>query len=208
MENEIKKPKGTDKMSSKESKKVAQLDLRIINLKKELIKAIEEVNKSKESASKIINEYNERMSFMEERSKIESKYKSKDLFINLIKYIDTFEMALFSKKDITPEFKNWLIGFEMVYEGLVASLKSEGMSVIEPKIGEEFNAKDHNAIEIKEDNSKKENTILEIKQKGYMLHDRIIRPATVVITKKETEKIKDKKNKEEINKKEKQEGKG
>ncbi len=207
MENEIKKPKGTDKVSSKESKKVAQLELRIINLKKELIKATEESTKAKEGASKIINEYKENSLFLIEQSKIESKYKSKDLLINLIKYIDTFEMALFSKKDISPEFKNWLVGFEMVYEGLVSSLKSEGMSVIEPKIGEEFNTQSHNAIETKIDNSKKDNTILEVKQKGYMLHDRVIRPASVITTKKEDkeEKKEDKKeNKKEI----KQKGKG
>ncbi len=87
----------------------------------------------------------------------------------------------------------------MVYEGLVSSLKSEGMSVIEPKIGEEFNTKNHNAIETRIDNSKKENTILEIKQKGYMLHDRVIRPASVITTKKE-----EKETKKEI----KQKGKG
>ncbi len=194
MENEIKKPKATDKpknkTNDKENKKIAQLELTIKKMNKVLIGYEEEIKNSKEAASKIINEYKENSKFLQEQYKVDFKYKSKDLLINLIKYIDTFEMALFSKKDVTPEFKNWLIGFEMVYEGLVSSLKSEGMSIIEPKIDEEFNAKNHNAIEIKVDNSKKENTILEVSQKGYMLHDRIIRPASVIITKKEEEKKK------------------
>jgi molecular chaperone GrpE len=85
------------------------------------------------------------------------------------------------------------MGFEMVYSGLINSLTNEGMKVIETKVGDKLNTKYHMAIDLIEDDTKEENTILEIKQKGYVLHDRLIRPTTVVVSKKKETKKKDKK---------------
>jgi molecular chaperone GrpE len=81
----------------------------------------------------------------------------------------------------------------MVYSGLINSLTNEGMKVIDIKVGDKLNTKYHMAIDLIEDDTKEENTILEIKQKGYVLHDRLIRPTTVVVSKKKETKKKDKK---------------
>jgi len=166
---------------------------KLTKAEKENIKLKEEIELLKFNASKVINEYKENSKRVKEQYELDRKYRAKSLLEDLVKHIDIFESALFSKKEVNAEFKNWLIGFEMVYSGLINSLTNEGMKVIDIKVGDKLNTKYHMAIDLIEDDTKEENTILEIKQKGYVLHDRLIRPTTVVVSKKKETKKKDKK---------------
>src|SRR3989344_4930973 len=66
---------------------------------------------------------------------------------------------------------------EVVYKQLLHILKQNGLGEINP-IGETFDPREHEAISTKEG---EENKILEVVQKGYILHGKIIRPAKVKI---------------------------
>lgn len=81
-----------------------------------------------------------------------------------------------------PAVSNYVKGFEMLYKQLENVLESFGVQKIEPKKGEPFDSHFHSVYQV-EDVSNNE-TIIEIKSIGYKLHDRVIKPALVIVGKK------------------------
>ncbi len=110
------------------------------------------------------------------------KYRAQSFLENILPTVDMFEMAL-NAKDVSDEVKNWLTGFEMIHRNLVAAMESEGVKEIKVNIGDTFDSDKHIAIEAKENDEFKPNSIIEIKTKGYMLHDRLLRPTQVIVAK-------------------------
>ncbi|MBT2695001.1 nucleotide exchange factor GrpE [Bacillus sp. ISL-55] len=117
------------------------------------------------------------------RSRIEleasAKYRAQSIISDLLPAIDNFERAL--KMDVDNEQANSLKqGVEMVYRSLLDALKNEGVEVIEA-VGKEFDPHLHQAVMQAEDENFGPNIVVEEFQKGYMLKDRIIRPAMVKV---------------------------
>jgi molecular chaperone GrpE len=107
------------------------------------------------------------------------KYKSQSLLEQLLPALDNFERAL--KTEVTDEQAKTLIqGMEMVYRQLADALKQEGLSEI-ATVGEKFDPNMHQAVMQVEDSEYESNTVIEELQKGYMLKDRVIRPAMVKV---------------------------
>lgn len=108
----------------------------------------------------------------------ERKYKAQDLVTELLPAIDNFERAL--QVEITDVNKNLLDGISMVYRQLVDALKSQGVEPIEA-VGKEFDPNIHQAVMRVEEEGFEPNTVVEELQKGYMMKDRVIRPAMVKV---------------------------
>jgi molecular chaperone GrpE len=107
------------------------------------------------------------------------KYKSQSLLEQLLPALDNFERAL--KIEATDEqAKTLMQGVEMVYRQLMDALKEEGLTHI-PTTGEKFDPNLHQAVMQVEDSEFESNTVIEELQKGYMLKDRVIRPAMVKV---------------------------
>ena len=115
------------------------------------------------------------------RNEIESieKYRSQALALEILPSVDNFERALKTEAK-SDEVKSILQGMEMVYNNLLEALKKEGITPIET-VGKEFDPKFHHAVMQGHDEEKEPNTVLEEYQKGYMLKDRVIRPAMVKV---------------------------
>ena len=107
------------------------------------------------------------------------KYKSQGLITELLPAIDNFERALKMEAD-NDQAKSLLQGMEMVYRSLIDTLKKEGAEQIEA-VGKEFDPHLHQAIMQVEDENFGSNIIVEEFQKGYILKDRVIRPAMVKV---------------------------
>jgi molecular chaperone GrpE len=117
------------------------------------------------------------------RSRIEleasAKYRAQSIITDLLPAIDNFERAL--KMDVDNEqAKSLKQGVEMVYRSLLEALKNEGVEAIEA-VGQEFDPHLHQAVMQAEDEKFGPNIVVEEFQKGYMLKDRIIRPAMVKV---------------------------
>ncbi|MFA1820462.1 nucleotide exchange factor GrpE [Virgibacillus oceani] len=108
------------------------------------------------------------------------KYKSQDLVNELLPVVDNFERAL--QVEPTGETKGIINGITMVYNQLKDALKSAGVEEIETA-GKEFDPNLHHAVMQTEDEDADSNIIVEELQKGYMLKDRVIRPAMVKVNK-------------------------
>ncbi|MEH7124081.1 nucleotide exchange factor GrpE [Bacillus sp. JJ1532] len=107
------------------------------------------------------------------------KYRAQKLISDLLPAIDNFERALQMESD-NEQVKSVLQGMEMVYRSLLEALKNEGAEQIEA-VGKEFDPQVHQAVMQAEVEGFESNTVVEEFQKGYILKDRVIRPAMVKV---------------------------
>ena len=136
----------------------------------------------KQSEDKYLRLYAEFENFKRRKNKeIETNnvYKSQKVITEILPSLDNLERALQVKSD-NEEIKSLLKGVEMVYEGLLNVLKSEGVELIETE-NAQFDPNYHHAVMQDEDSEKESGAILDTFQKGYKLKDRVIRPAMVKV---------------------------
>lgn len=108
------------------------------------------------------------------------KYRSQDLAKKLLPSIDNLERALATDvaDDQGASLKK---GVEMVLESLKQALKEEGIEKI-PAKGEAFDPNLHQAVQtVPATEELPADTIVEVLQEGYKLHDRVLRPTMVIV---------------------------
>ncbi|WP_348735979.1 nucleotide exchange factor GrpE [Spiroplasma endosymbiont of Ammophila pubescens] len=110
------------------------------------------------------------------------RYRAAGMAEKLLPTLDNFERAL-QVTNVTPEVKNFLTGFEMIYRMFKTVFEEEGITAMETKVGEHFNSNFHSAIEIIKTTDVSSGCIVKILQKGYMIHDRVLRHASVQVAK-------------------------
>lgn len=109
------------------------------------------------------------------------QFSNENLIKEIIPALDSFERALkLRHKSKDDEFAK---GISLVKRQLEDALKKFGLEEVK-SIGLPFDPNLHEAIMQKE-SDKPENTVLEEMQKGYILRGRLLRPAMVVVSKKE-----------------------
>lgn len=111
------------------------------------------------------------------------KYDGFDLVEKLLPILDNFERALKIKNEGIEKF---LEGFKMIYDNLISILNSKGITEVEC-LNKEFDPNIMNAVTTEVNSEVPENTVLEVLQKGYMYNDRLIRPAMVKVSERESE---------------------
>lgn len=117
----------------------------------------------------------------EERQKEAIRYAKEDILTQLLPVIDSFEMAFLNKEVWESVDKNWRSGIEHIYSQLSGTLKENGMTQIHP-LNEPFDPNVHESVEVRKvDSKEKEGIIVEVVQKGYLLHDSVVRPARVIV---------------------------
>jgi molecular chaperone GrpE len=107
------------------------------------------------------------------------KYRAQKLITDLLPAIDNFERAMKIEAD-NEQTKTLLQGMDMVYRSLLDALKIEGVEPIE-SVGKEFDPHQHQAVMQGEDENFGSNIVTDEFQKGYLLKDRVIRPAMVKV---------------------------
>lgn len=112
----------------------------------------------------------------QEERQLLQKYRSQDLGKAILPSLDNLERAL-AVEGLTDDVKK---GLEMVQESLIHALKEEGIEEIDASGA--FDPNFHMAIQTQPaDEDHPADTIAQVFQKGYKLHDRILRPAMVVV---------------------------
>ena len=123
-----------------------------------------------------------------EREKEESlKYALENFVKELIPTIDSIERAIQSTKE-SQDVDALAEGVEMIYKGILSTLEKRGVTPIEAA-NEPFDPMQHEAIMHVESESVPENIVIEEWQKGYMLHNRVIRPSMVSVSKGKSEQV-------------------
>lgn len=108
------------------------------------------------------------------------KYRSQDLAKKLLPSIDNLERALATEVS-DEQGASLKKGVEMVLESLKHALKEEGIEKI-PAKGEPFDPTLHQAVQtVPATDELPADTIVEVLQEGYKLHDRVLRPTMVIV---------------------------
>jgi molecular chaperone GrpE len=106
------------------------------------------------------------------------KYAIENFSSELLAVMDSLEAALTVENATVENFKN---GMELTHKQLAAVFEKFNIKMIDPK-GEKFDPHQHQAI-CTVDSDFAPNTVVQVMQKGCMLHDRVIRPALVSVSK-------------------------
>lgn len=107
------------------------------------------------------------------------KYCSLRLATNLLPILDNFERAMSAAGNDVNQLKE---GIELIHRQLRDVLEKEGVKPMEA-VGQEFDPNFHEAVMQAPSEEHPDNVVIEEFQKGYMLADRVIRPAMVKVAK-------------------------
>lgn len=95
--------------------------------------------------------------------------------------VDDLELALKNKPG-EGSGAEWAQGIELVYRKLQSYLGSEGLTRVDP-MGQPFDANLHEAVTEEESSEHESGTVIEVLRPGYMLGERVLRPAAVKVAK-------------------------
>ncbi|QJA05658.1 nucleotide exchange factor GrpE [Thermosulfurimonas marina] len=111
------------------------------------------------------------------------KYALEQVFRELLPSIDNLERAL-EAAEKSQDVKVLIEGVALTLKGLIQSMEKFGLQQFEAVLGENFNPHHHEALHLEETEEHPEGTVVRVYQKGYRLHDRVIRPALVAVAKR------------------------
>ena len=173
---EIKKDKDMDK--NKEEK----FEEKIASLEEELKKKEEELADCKDKMLRYAAEL-ENFKKRVEREKLEHmKFALEEFAKELLPFLDNLERAVQMAKE-TEDLEKMIEGIELTLSGYFKTLERFGLKTFVAE-GQRFDPNYHEALSVEENPDVEENTVLKELLRGYTLHDRVIRPALVVVSKK------------------------
>lgn len=109
-----------------------------------------------------------------------AQYAAMKLINNLLPIVDNFERAIASTAE-NNNYESLAKGVDMIFRQLMQTLEQEGLSVM-TAVGEEFNPEFHQAIMRVESEEHEEGIVVEEVQKGYMMKEKVLRPAMVKVS--------------------------
>lgn len=109
------------------------------------------------------------------------KYALEKFALELLPVRDSLEMGLSIGEGENPDVAKLREGMALTLKMFTQVMNKFGIREIDPK-GEKFNPELHEAMTTQEAADVEPNTVLTVCQKGYMLHDRLIRPALVIVS--------------------------
>lgn len=105
-----------------------------------------------------------------------------EIFLELLVTIDSFDQAFTQyESGKNPELDNWITGFQMIHKNFHDLLKKFKITIIDENLP--FNPEYHEAIAQVVADNKAVGEIVTVHQKGFMLGERVLRPATVTVAK-------------------------
>lgn len=167
-----------NRSEKKEFKKIEKLEEQISELEEQLEKAKADMEHWKNEYYRAYADTKNLRNNLEKEHKEALKYRSEGFIEDLLPVLDSFFSVLKNEPE-DPNLKNYLIGFQYIYRNLVSVLENEGVTEITPEVGKVFDPKVMNAVDTVEG---EDNIITKVYNKGYKLHDRIIRPANVQVS--------------------------
>lgn len=110
------------------------------------------------------------------------QYGHQNLVKDLLTAVDNLERAIdHARRSGGGDLESLLQGVELVRKDMMAALAKHGVAAIDAK-GQPFDPARHEAMAQAPDASVAANTVIEELQKGYLLRDRLLRPARVIVS--------------------------
>ncbi len=190
MAKKIKKDKKTStntehKFQEKESKTTDNKEVVEESVEQEEIEEIDEVEKLEGELQEWKNKHhrlyaefdNYRRRTLKEKADL-IKTASESIILELLPVLDDFERAIKAKEEAKDSD---LEGIILIYNKFKANLEKKGLKKMDA-MGDDFNPEIHEAIaQVPAPKKKLKNKVLDVIESGYMLHDKVIRFAKVVV---------------------------
>ena len=161
-----------DEENEKDEEKIS-LNAQISDLKDQLLRTMAESENIRKRTLKEV-----------EQAK---KYSHISFVRDLVSSVDNLKRALDSvpddKNDLPEPIKNLILGLEIVEKEIVTTLERHNIKQISP-LGEKFDYNFHQAMFEVPTNNSESGVVVEVSQNGYLLYERLVRPAMVGISKK------------------------
>lgn len=116
---------------------------------------------------------------LERESATAVKYAAEKVFRDLLSVADSLELGLKAARDAGAG-QGVIEGIELTRKQLHDALSRHGVTTVDPA-GESFDPSLHEAMSMVPSDAVPANHVLEVVQKGYCLHERLLRPARVVV---------------------------
>ena len=110
------------------------------------------------------------------------KFANQSLIKEMLSVVDNLELAMNSSNGSKAIDKDLLQGLEMTHKEILKVFEKFNVKPIDAK-GQPFDPTFHEAVMQEETNDSPKNTVINELQRGYMIHDRLLRPSMVVVAK-------------------------
>jgi molecular chaperone GrpE len=118
---------------------------------------------------------------MDRERKDLSDYATSEMLLELLPIVDNFERALQAPAGAEPDaFRK---GIELIHKQMLDLLRKRGVTPIEA-LGAEFDPNFHQAVIQEASEQHREGEVMQELQRGYMLNERLLRPAMVKVAKR------------------------
>ena len=164
---------------SKKEKKLFKKD-KVAELEKKISELEEEVAKQKNAYFKAYADTENLRKRLQSEAETTRKYRIQSFALEVLPVLDSMERALAVQSD-DENIKNYVKGFEMIHDQLVAVLEKEGVKEIDA-LNQPFDHNVHQALMQEPVEGVESGIVIEVLQKGYMLKDRVLRAALVKVS--------------------------
>jgi len=116
------------------------------------------------------------------------KFANQSLIKEMLSVVDNLELAMNSTNSHKAIDKDLLQGLEMTHREILKVFEKFNVKPIDAK-GQPFDPTFHEAVMQEETDDYAKNTVINEMQRGYMIHDRLLRPSMVVVAKPKNNKV-------------------
>jgi len=181
-----KEKKQKDNTSTKKDspkKKVKKTKTKVTSEKKESTKELtEQLASEKDRVLRLSAEFENYKKRKERESDEFKKFANEAIFRQLLTVVDNLERAISSTKDDSSE-DSLLEGVKLTYKEMIKLFETFNVKPVEAD-KQPFDPNFHQAVTQEETDELTENTVSKVLQKGYLLNNRLLRPAMVIVSKK------------------------
>lgn len=180
-------PEGVDKEEKVSKKKVSEEKdkVKIVDHLKEMETRLESVEQEAKEAHDRFLRVSAEFENYKKRSAREMdefrKFANESLIREMLTVVDNLERALNSSNNDNQANSHIAEGVDMTLKEILKVFEKFYVKPIEA-LGKPFDPNFHQAAMREETNERPENTVLNELEKGYMIHDRLLRPAMVVVS--------------------------
>jgi len=162
---------------------------------KEITQLKEQISFEKDRVLRLSAEFENFQKRKQRESDEFKKFANETIFRQFLTVVDNLERAIFSSKENSDK-KTLIEGVELTHKEIIKLFETFNVKPVEAE-NQTFDPNFHQAVTQEETDKVPENTVTKVLQKGYLLHDRLIRPAMVIVSKNKNKTDKNKTDKKE-----------
>lgn len=152
------------------------------NLTVELEKARSEAREAHDKLLRLAADFENQKKRLQREKEISLKYAEESLIKDLLPSLDNLERAMNQDRAGENFSEKLLEGVEMTLRGLLNTLEKCGLQQLR-SVGQPFDPNFHEALALEASTEVPEQMVLQEYEKGYLLKDRLLRAAKVVVSK-------------------------